>query len=115
MKPKIYTDYSFVYIDPEIDVVDIGTPYSSYKEQCLAAIAAGKHVLCKKPFTINAAKAEEVISAAKAKGVYILQGNFPPSLPNIPALTTKSVTDAFLPSCPWPQEDVTRGKNNWRN
>jgi predicted dehydrogenase len=40
-------------------------------------------VLCEKPFTINAAEAEEVISAAKAKGVYIMEGIPSPPLPNI--------------------------------
>ena len=79
VKPKIYTSYSDVYIDPEVDIVYIGTPHSYHKEQCLAAIAVGKHVLCEKPFTINAAEAEEVIAAAKGKGAYIMEGtsNFP--------------------------------------
>jgi dihydrodiol dehydrogenase / D-xylose 1-dehydrogenase (NADP) len=73
-KPKVYTDYKSVYIDPEVNIVYIGTPHSYHKEQCLAAIAAGKHVLCEKPFTINAAEAEEVIAAANSKGVYIMEG-----------------------------------------
>ncbi|PMD34231.1 NAD(P)-binding protein [Hyaloscypha variabilis F] len=73
IKPKIYTNYGDVYIDPEVDIVYIGTPHSYHKEQCLAAIAAGKHVLCEKPFTINAAEAEEVVAAAKAKGVYVME------------------------------------------
>jgi dihydrodiol dehydrogenase / D-xylose 1-dehydrogenase (NADP) len=80
IKPKIYTDYSSVYTDPEVDIIYIGTPHSYHKEQCFAAIAAGKLVLCEKPFTINAAEAEEVISAARAEGVYIMEGKLP-SLP----------------------------------
>jgi dihydrodiol dehydrogenase / D-xylose 1-dehydrogenase (NADP) len=76
LRPKIYTSYSHVYTDPQVDIVYIGTPHSYHKEQCLAAIAAGKHVLCEKPFTINAAEAEEVIVAARAKGVFIMEGAF---------------------------------------
>lgn len=82
-KPKIYTSYSNVYIDPEVDIVYIGTPHSYHKEQCLAAIAAGKHVLCEKPFTINAAEAEEVITAARVKGVYIMEGNLTSNFPTL--------------------------------
>jgi len=70
-KPKTYASYSLVYTDPDVDIVYIGTPYSHYKEQCLAVIAAGKHVLCEKLFTINAA---EAIAAARARGVYIMGG-----------------------------------------
>jgi dihydrodiol dehydrogenase / D-xylose 1-dehydrogenase (NADP) len=89
VKPKIYTSYNDVYIDPEVDIVYIGTPHSYHKEQCLAAIAAGKHVLCEKPFTINAAEAEEVIAAAKIKGVYIMEGTS-----NFPTLSPFNVSDA---------------------
>lgn len=89
VKPKIYTSYSDVYIDPEVDVVYIGTPHSYHKEQCLAAIAAGKHVLCEKPFAINAAEAEEVIAAAKVKGVYIMEGTS-----NCPELSPFNVSKA---------------------
>jgi dihydrodiol dehydrogenase / D-xylose 1-dehydrogenase (NADP) len=75
-----YTNYSSVNTDAEVGIVHIGTPHSYHKEQCLAAIAARKHVLCEKPFTINAAEAKEVISAAKSKRVYIMEGKLP-SLP----------------------------------
>lgn len=72
-KPKVYADYHGVYNDPNVDIVYVGTPHSLHKLNCLDAIAAGKHVLCEKPFTINAKEAQEVADAAKAKGVYIME------------------------------------------
>ena len=71
--PSIYGSYAEVYSDRDVDVIYIGTPHSMHKQNCLDAIAAGKHVLCEKAFTLNAADAEEVIAAARAKGVYLME------------------------------------------
>ncbi|TPX11445.1 uncharacterized protein E0L32_007864 [Thyridium curvatum] len=72
-RPQVYADYRGVYDDPNVDVVYVGTPHSLHKQNCLDAIAAGKHVLCEKPFTINAKEAQEVVDAARKKGVFIME------------------------------------------
>ena len=72
-KPTLYDNYEAVYNDPNVDIVYIGTPHSFHKRNCLDAIAAGKNILCEKPFAINAREAEEVLAAAKAKGVFIME------------------------------------------
>ncbi|BCS23758.1 Gfo/Idh/MocA family protein [Aspergillus puulaauensis] len=71
--PKIYGRYEDVYADPDVDIVYIGTPHAFHKKNCLDAIAAGKHVLCEKPFTLNAREAREVFDAARQKGVFIAE------------------------------------------
>lgn len=71
--PKIYASYDEVYADPDVDCVYIGTPHAFHKRDCLAAIAAGKNVLCEKAFTINAREAREVFDAAREKGVYVAE------------------------------------------
>jgi predicted dehydrogenase len=71
--PKVYGSYEGVYKDPEVDIVYIGTPHAFHKQNCLDAISHGKHVLCEKAFTLNAKEAREVFSAAKAKGVFIME------------------------------------------
>ena len=73
-KPQVYADYQGVYDDPNVDVVYVGTPHSLHKKNCLDAIAAGKHVLCEKPFTITAKETKEIIDAAKQKGVFVMEG-----------------------------------------
>lgn len=59
--------------DAEVDVVYIATPALRHAEDCLAAIAAGKHVLCEKPFTMNAEEAAAVASAAEHRGLFCME------------------------------------------
>lgn len=73
VQPCIYASYDEVYADPNVDCVYIGSPHGFHKRDCLAAIAAGKNVLCEKAFTINAREAREVLDAAKEKGVYVAE------------------------------------------
>lgn len=73
-RPQVYADYQGVYNDANVDIVYVGTPHSLHKKNCLDAIAAGKHVLCEKPFTINEKEAQEVVDAAKRRGVFIMEG-----------------------------------------
>lgn len=73
VQPKLYGSYREIYEDSTVDCVYIGTPHSFHRQNCLDAIAAGKNVLCEKPFTMNAKEAEEVFAAAKAKGVFIME------------------------------------------
>ncbi|WP_409060964.1 Gfo/Idh/MocA family protein [Streptomyces sp. SYP-A7185] len=49
--------------------VDICTPTPTHKELALAAVAAGRHVICEKPLALDAADAEEIAKAAEAAGV----------------------------------------------
>ncbi|GAA3134826.1 myo-inositol 2-dehydrogenase/D-chiro-inositol 1-dehydrogenase [Kribbella aluminosa] len=51
------------------EFVDIVTPSATHKEITLAAIKAGKNVICEKPLTLTAADSHEVIDAAEAAGV----------------------------------------------
>ena len=71
VEPTIYGTYDELYADPNIDCVYIGSPHGFHKRDLLAAINAGKNVLCEKAFTINAREAKEVFEAAKQKGVYV--------------------------------------------
>lgn len=51
--------------DPEVDVVYVATPHPLHREQALAAIAAGKHVLIEKPIAMSAAEAQEITGAGR--------------------------------------------------
>lgn len=50
------------------DVVVVGTPPDSHLDLCLAALTAGAHVICEKPFVANAGEADRVLAAAAAAG-----------------------------------------------
>jgi predicted dehydrogenase len=58
------TDWREVVARDDIDVVDIVTPGDSHAEIAIAALAAGKHVLCEKPLANSAAEAEAMADAA---------------------------------------------------
>ncbi|KAK3705100.1 hypothetical protein LTR37_013467 [Vermiconidia calcicola] len=86
VQPELYGSYKEVYEIKDVDCVYIGTPHSFHKQNCLDAIAAGKNVLCEKPFTMNAKQAEEVFAAAKSKGVYIMEAMWTRFFPTVKAL-----------------------------
>ncbi|MEJ1229685.1 MAG: Gfo/Idh/MocA family oxidoreductase [Galbitalea sp.] len=58
--PRVHERYEDLLADPEVDVVYNPTPNGLHGRWTVAAVAAGKHVLCEKPFTANAAEAREV-------------------------------------------------------
>lgn len=59
-------DFHDVLADPEVDAVAITTPNLYHLEPTLAALTAGKHVLCEKPLAMNAREARQMVEAAKA-------------------------------------------------
>ena len=63
------TDYHELVARPDIQLVDVSTPGDTHNEIVLAALAAGKHVLCEKPLANNLAEAREMLDAARRAGV----------------------------------------------
>ncbi|MTJ83656.1 MAG: Gfo/Idh/MocA family oxidoreductase [Telmatospirillum sp.] len=49
--PTTYRDYRDLIADPGVDVIDICTPPHCHNEMIVAALEAGRHVICEKPFT----------------------------------------------------------------
>ena len=60
-----YTDIRAFLADDAIDVVWIASPNHLHKDQAIAALKAGKHVLCEKPMAMNQAECRAMIRAAK--------------------------------------------------
>ncbi|MBM3522308.1 MAG: Gfo/Idh/MocA family oxidoreductase [Alphaproteobacteria bacterium] len=63
---RVYTDPKALLADREIQMVDVCTPTDTHLELALAAIAAGKHVLCEKPIARDARDAYRMARAAEA-------------------------------------------------
>jgi len=53
----------------ELDVVSVASPPFDHHPSVMAALAAGKHILCEKPFALTLAQAEEMLAAAEGAGV----------------------------------------------
>jgi predicted dehydrogenase len=71
--PRSYGDYAGLLADPDVDAVYNPLPNGLHGRWTLAALAAGKHVLCEKPFTANADEAREVADAAARTGLVVME------------------------------------------
>ena len=70
---RAHGSYQALVDDPEVDVVYIGTPHPDHAGTMALAIAAGKAVLCEKPFTLNRREAEAAVALARKHGVFLME------------------------------------------
>jgi predicted dehydrogenase len=69
---KGYRDYRALLANPEVDLVDICLPTPLHAEVSMAALGAGKHVLCEKPLARSSAVCRQILDvAATAKGCFM--------------------------------------------
>lgn len=78
------TDWREVIARDDIDIVDIVTPGHSHDEIAIAALEAGKHVLCEKPLANTVDDAERMVHAAEASSAIAMLGF---TYRRVPALT----------------------------
>jgi predicted dehydrogenase len=71
--PVCHGSYQELLADPEVDAVYIPLPNGLHAPWTLRAIAAGKHVLCEKPFASNASESAQVEAAAAASGLVVME------------------------------------------
>jgi D-xylose 1-dehydrogenase (NADP+, D-xylono-1,5-lactone-forming) len=62
---KVYTDYAAALAEGGADAVYVATPQSTHVELSLAALEAGKHLLCEKPLGLNGAECKRLLDAAR--------------------------------------------------
>ena len=65
----------------EIDAVYIATLPDSHANYCIAALNAGKHVLCEKPASVNLFELNRILDVAKAQELLFMEGMKPPFYP----------------------------------
>jgi predicted dehydrogenase len=69
---KAYDSYEELLADPDIDAVSVCTSNGTHAPIAIAALRAGKHVLCEKPMATTVADAEKMIAAARQAGKYLM-------------------------------------------
>lgn len=69
----VHSSYDELLADPSIEAIYNPLPNALHAEWTMKALAAGKHVLCEKPFTSNEAEARQVADAAAASGLVVME------------------------------------------
>ncbi|KAF3932623.1 hypothetical protein ABW19_dt0200458 [Dactylella cylindrospora] len=70
---KAHGTYESLVADPNVDIIYVATPHSHHFPHVLLALNAGKHVLCEKPFTVNADQAKILYNVAKEKNLFLME------------------------------------------
>lgn len=76
--PEVYGgyDYQALLASPNVDVVHLASPNHAHVEQSLAALAAGKHVVCEKPLGMTSTETARVVAAVKKKSSPVFAVNY---------------------------------------
>lgn len=68
-----YGSYEELAADPNVQVVYVASPHSHHYQNVMLLLEAGKHVLCEKAFTVNAAQARILYETAKKRNLFLME------------------------------------------
>ncbi|WP_104167595.1 Gfo/Idh/MocA family protein [Arthrobacter sp. SX1312] len=108
---KAYSDtgdtsgYERLLADPAVDVVYIATPHAQHHSIALAALTAGKHVLCEKPIAMDATQARELADLARTRGLFLMEAVWTRFLPSF-RRAVKILRSGEIGEPRWLQADV---------
>lgn len=71
---RAHGSYEALLADPDVDAVYICLPNALHHEWTMRSLAAGKHVLCEKPYSTSAAEVDEAHDLAEARGLVLTEG-----------------------------------------
>ncbi len=76
-----YDNYEDLMNDPNVDIVYVNTTHNTHAKLTIAALNAGKHVLCEKPLATSAQDVKEMISVARANERFLMEAIWSRYLP----------------------------------
>lgn len=68
-----HASYEALLADPKVEAIYLSLPNTMHHEWTIRSLRAGKHVLCEKPFAIDAAQGEEMFTVARQKGLVLAE------------------------------------------
>ena len=80
---RAYGTYGALVNDPEVDAVYVATTHNFHYENVKLCLQHGKHVLCEKPFTVNASQARELMELAQEKNLFLMEAVWTRFLPAV--------------------------------
>lgn len=115
---RAYADYQELLADPDIQAVSVALPNFLHYPATMAALRAGKHVLCEKPPALSAAEAAEMETLAQQQGVvlaYALQRRFTPATEALRArIRAGDLGDTYHARAVWTRAwGIPQGVGGW--
>jgi predicted dehydrogenase len=89
---KSFDSYEALASDPHVDIIYVATPHGLHHEHVMLCLQYNKAVLCEKAFALNTQQAKEMIQAAKAKRIFLMEAlwtKFTPSYAKMMELIQK--------------------------
>jgi predicted dehydrogenase len=71
--PRGHGSWAELVEDHEVDVVYVATPHSAHYEAASMCLAAGKAVLCEKPFTLDLPSSQDLVATAEKRGLFLME------------------------------------------
>jgi predicted dehydrogenase len=81
--PHRHGSYAELAADPEVDAIYVSTPHPGHHDATLLAISQGKAVLVEKPFAMDLAQAQAMVTAARSAGTFLMEAMWTRFLPHI--------------------------------
>jgi len=81
--PHRHGSHEALAADPDVDVIYVATPAPAHPEGVRLALAAGKAVLCEKPFTLSAEAGRALVAEARAADVFVMEAMWTRFLPHM--------------------------------
>ena len=79
---KAYGSYEQMLADEDVDLVYVAVPHSHHYKYMKMCLKAGKHVLCEKPFTVNAQQAIKILELSKEKELFVAEAMWTRYMPS---------------------------------
>ena len=92
--PRAYDNYQSLVTDPDIDVIYIATTHNFHFENIKLCLQHGKHVICEKPFTVNAQQTKILIALATENNCFMMEcvwTRFFPAIEHLKQLLSENI------------------------
>lgn len=80
---RAHGSYEALFADDEVDIVYVAAPHSAHADLTIAALAAGRHVLCEKPLALDAVQVQTMTEAARRADRFLMEAMWTWFLPPI--------------------------------
>jgi predicted dehydrogenase len=85
--PRAYGSWAELAADPEVDVIYVATPHSAHHSATRLCLEAGKPVLCEKPFTLDLASSQDLVTVARERQLFLMEAMWTRCNPAIRRIT----------------------------